>query len=116
MNDITPFIQTKLFLSIVLAALVLFVVFVFFYVKNMRDISASKWVVDNQFEKAPENLIQQAIDSSVDRDKFIKMLVAVRMKYGHDGVKIGHLIYIQFRMTSETDDLDMDKIPSFNQD
>lgn len=113
MNDFTPLIQTNLFLIIVVVMLALFI---FFYIKNMRDIAASKWVVENQFEKAPEDLIQQAIDNSGDRDKFIKMLVAVRMKYGHDGVKIGHLIYIEFRMTSATDDLDMDKIPSFNQD
>jgi len=88
----------------------------FYSARQMRAIKTAKWLEElGQFEPINEKLLNEAFDSAKDEGNdqlFLDLLQKVRRAYGHQGVTIGHLVWINELISEGIKD--PKTIPSFN--
>lgn len=58
----------------------------------------AQWLVDRgQFELAPKEHVEGAIDMAEQlgkKDLAIRTFAAIRQKYGHSGLRVGHVMWV----------------------
>ncbi len=95
---------------------VVIIVFAFFMLnKSRRGIKAAEFIVESQYQPLPQYLLDEAVveaDRAGTKAKLLKILALVRQRYGHEGVKIGHLVWA-WQCIEENMELESLDIPSF---
>lgn len=117
MNDIINFLTNHPIIMVVAAIVAAFGMY---YSHNqLKAIRVAETIVKSQHNPVDPKIIDELVEDAkqVGDDKYVlDVLREIRTKYGHSGVKVGHVMWIvHLRNTGHPDIADMN-IPSFIRD
>lgn len=78
---------------------------------QLKGLKAAEFLVEGgQYLRAPEEHINVA-EKGGNKKGFLNLLRQIRREHGHDGVKVGHLHWIHYKL--KRGELDVEKTPFF---
>ena len=117
MNDIILFLTNH---PIIIAFGALLSALVMHYSHNqLKAIRSAKEIVNTQHNPVDPKIVDELIEDAkqVGDDKYVlHILREIRTKYGHGGVKVGHVMWIVHLREHGYPDITDIKIPSFIRD
>lgn len=85
--------------------------------RRFTGISTARRIVRTQTNPAPQNVLDELVEeakASGNEKYLLDTLRTIREKFGHDGVKVGHIMWILHLIETGYPDIGDMEIPSFN--
>lgn len=89
----------------------------YYYCKFRQSMSAAETIIATQTEPADNEVINELIEQEKHNGNaqyVLKVLTSIRRLYGHQGVKVGHVVFILKLIEKGCPDIEDNEIPSFS--
>lgn len=111
-DSMTEFLVSAFIVSVMLSIVVMFIKIHFMKKTAQR-------IIDKQDDPVSEELYQGMIKMAREdgnEERFLEICRLIREKYGHKGLKVGHIVWALQQIDKDVDINSIKDIPPFNQE